>query len=310
MGDVVPDSRRGRYFGLRTGVVGVIGTGANVLAGLFLDRVAAPLSFQVVIGVAVLSAALGIAQYFLHYDPPSVRSPVPLGRVLGAPLRDAGFRRFLRFTVYWNFVVMLAAPFVVPYFLDGLGMSFAQVASWSALAAVSALATTSLWGAVADRWGNKAVLQVGTFVAGVTLPAMWILAAWTGNLSFIWASAVFDALAWGGIGPAVFNLSLATAPRSERAAYLAMVGLAGGLAGFLGGLASGPLLLLFTPLAFDLGTVHVTGYHMLFALSGTLRAQGWRLVRAVPEASAWRTRDVLRAMRTQWRTLGFFWRSG
>lgn len=310
MGDVVPENRRGRYFGFRTGVVGVIGTSANVAAGLFLDRVAAPLSFQVVLGVAVLSAALGIAQYLFHYDPPSPRAPVPLAKVLGSPLRDAGFRRFLRFAVYWNFVVMLAAPFVVPYFLDGLGMTFAQVAVWSALAAVSALGTTVLWGTVADRSGNKAVLQVGTFLAGVAMPAMWILAGWTGNLSFIWASAVFDALAWGGIGPAVFNLSLATAPKGERAAYLAMVGLAGGLAGFLGGLASGPLLVLFTPLAFDVGAVHVTGYHLLFALSGTLRAQGWRLVRSVPEAAAWRTRDVLRAMRTQWRSLGFFWRSG
>lgn len=306
MGDVVPVERRGRYFGFRTGLVGVVGMAANIGAGLFLDRVAAPLSFQLVIAVAVLCGLLGAGLLFLQWDPPTPRQRVTLPALLRAPLADPNFRRFLGFGVYWQFAVMLGAPFVLPYFLDELHMSFTQVAIWSAVAATSALATTTLWGHVADRAGNKSVLAIGSWVAGVALPSLWILAGLTGDLRFIWASAVFDAVAWGAIGPAVFNLALASAPPAQRASFLAMYGLTTGLAGFLGGLLSGPLLLLFRALELPAGW---TAYHSLFLLSGLFRAQAWRLLRRVAETNAWRTRDLVKQLRLAWRGPGFFWRS-
>ena len=161
---------------------------------------------------------------------------------------------------------------------------------------------------MADRFGNKVVLAIGTVLAGAALPLCWILAGLTGRLEFVWASAVFDALAWGAIGPAIFNLALASAPRSERAAFIAVYSLATGLAGFAGGLLSGPLLTLFLSLNFQPFGVSWTGYHTLFVLSGCLRVQAWRFLRPVQETNAWRTRDVLRELRSPWRKIGFPWR--
>ena len=43
--------------------------------------------------------------------------------------RDVAFRRYLRFTLYWNFVVMLSGPFVTPFFLDALGMTIVSASS-------------------------------------------------------------------------------------------------------------------------------------------------------------------------------------
>src|SRR5690606_3055187 len=137
MGDVVPEDRRGRYFGLRTGVLGVVGMLANLAAGAFLDAVAPPLSFRVVILVGVGCALVGVALLLLHHDPPTERRRLRLGQLLAQPFREPNFRRFLRFAVYWHLVVMLGAPFVVPYFLEELGMTFTQVAIWSSIAAVT-----------------------------------------------------------------------------------------------------------------------------------------------------------------------------
>jgi MFS family permease len=310
IGDVVPDNVRGRYFGARTGIAGLMGTIANLSAGWYLDRVAAPLGFQVVIWVGIACAAISAALYLLHYDPPSTRERVSLVNVVRTPLADRNFRRFLVFAVYWQFAVFLSAPFVFPYFLDQLRLTFTQIAIWSAIAASSALATTMLWGRVADRVGNKAVLAIGTFVAGVALPTCWILAGVTGRLAYIWVSAVFDAVAWGAIGPAIFNLALASAPRGKRTAFIAMYALASGVAGFIGGLLSGPLLLLMQPLAsLSLGGIPLTPYYGLFLLSGVARSQAWRLLRMVQETNAWRTRDLLRQLRHGWRMAGFFWRA-
>lgn len=309
MGDVVPERERGRYFGFRTGLTGVVGMLANIVAGVWLDRVAAPLSFQVVFAAAVGSGLVGVWLYTRHYDPPTPSTPLPWRDVLGLPLRNHGFRRFLIFAVYWTFVVFLAAPFVFPYFLDELRLTFTQVAIWTSIAATTALFTAALWGRVADRSGNKSVLAVGTFIAGVALPAMWILAGITGELAFVWASAVFDAVAWGAIGPAMFNLALASAPQANRVVYIAMQSFATGIAGFVGGVVSAPLLLAFRTVEGPVGEVHVSAYYLLFALSGVLRASAWIVLRPVPEANAWRTRDLLRSMRTGWKGLGFPWRS-
>lgn len=310
MADVVPDHVRGRYFGARTGIAGVVGTVANLSAGWYLDRVAAPFGFQVVLTVGVVSAAISVLLYLTHYDPPTPRESASLGSVFRTPLADPNFRRFLLFAVYWQFAVFLSAPFVFPYFLDQLRLTFTQIAVWSAIAATAALLTTSVWGRLADRFGNKAVLAIGTFVAGVALPACWILAGITGRIFYIWLSAIFDAVAWGAIGPAIFNLALASAPRGKRMSFIAMYALGSGVAGFLGGLLSGPLLLLLQPLAsWNLWGVQLTPYYGLFLLSGVARSQAWRLLRKVQESNAWRTRDLLRQVRHGWRMSGFFWRA-
>ncbi|HZJ10494.1 MAG TPA: MFS transporter [Trueperaceae bacterium] len=308
MGDVVPEARRGRYFGTRTGVLGVIGMVANLGAGAFLDRVAAPLSFQVVIGVAVVSSFVAILLLLLHFDPPTVPRRLQLREVFKEPIADKNFRRFLGFSIYWQFTVMLGAPFVMPYFLERLSMSFTQVALWTSIAATTALATTILWGRVADRVGNKGVLAIGTFLAGALLPSNWILAGLTGNLGFIWVSAAFDAIAWGAIGPAIFNLALVSAPRSGRVIFIAQYSLVSGVAGFVGGVLSGPLLLFLSGLDYRWLPAGWSGYHSLFAISGIGRMLAWAWLRRVKEANAWRTRDLLRSVRSAWRSLGLMWR--
>lgn len=309
MADIVPAHRRGAYFGLRTGVIGVIGMLGNLLAGALLDRLAAPLGFQLVLGIAVISGLLGMLLYLFHFDPPVSAARHSLAKLVQVPLRDANFRRFLLFAIYWQFSVFIAAPFVFPYFLDELGMSFTQTAIWSVIALTCALGTTIFWGRIADQSGNKAVLAVGTFVAGAVLPTCWILAGLSGNLDFIWASAVFDAVAWGAIGPAIFNLALASAPAPSRMMYMGMYSLASGVAGFLGGVLSGPLLSLLQQLEFSVFGLLISGYHLLFLLSGVARAQAWRFLRGVEETNAWRTRDVLRYLRSGWRAIGMPWRS-
>jgi MFS family permease len=308
MGDVVPEDRRGRYFGLRTGVLGIVGMVANLGAGAFLDRVDAPLSFQVVLAVGVACAIVGVVLLLMHHDPPTERRRVRLGEMLGQPFRDQNFRRFLRFAVYWHFVVLLGAPFVMPYFLQELGMTFTQVALWSSIAAVTALFSTVLWGRVADATGNKAVLAIGTFLAGVALPSTWILAGLTGNLAFIWVSAAFDAVAWGAIGPAIFNLALVSAPRTGRVSFVAAYSLVTGVAAFLGGTLSSPLLGWFQTLGAPSFLPGWTGYHTLFLVTALGRASAWVLLKPVQEERAWRTRDLLRSARTAWKSLGMPWR--
>lgn len=306
MGTVVPEERRGRYFGSRAAVVGLTGTAANLAAGAFLDRIAAPLNFQWVLAMAVLLSLLGVLTYLFHYEPPGQTVRHGVRETLFAPWRDRNLRRLLVFGIYWQAAVLLSAPFVIPYFLAHVRMTFTQIAIWSAIASLTALVSNARWGAVADRYGNKAVLAIGTFLAGL-LPLVWMLAG-PGRLWPIWLGGVLDAFAWGAIGPAIFNLTLASAPGERRLDFIAAFSLATGLAGFVGGAMSGQLFTLFDRLPWSPFGSAWTPYHSLFLLSAALRMSAWVLLRPVQETDAWRTRDVLRQVRFAWRGIGFPWR--
>lgn len=85
-----------------------------------------------------------------------------------------------------------------------------------------------------------------------------------------------DALAWGAGGPAIFNLLLVSAPKGNRASYIAMYSLVSSLAGFIAGAMSGPLYELLNQV--DLSAW--SGYHSLFVLSGLLRLSAiWPLLK-------------------------------
>lgn len=293
MGDVVPDAIRGRYFSMRNGLLGIVGTISGLSAGWFLDHTPAPAGFQVLLLIAVIFALIGIRLYAFHYEPKLVRPDTSLLRTISEPFHDRNFRRFLVFSVYWTASVMLAAPFVIPYFFTHLKMSFTQLAIWSAIASVSTLVIGAWWGRIADRVGHKQVLKVTTFLAGSVHPVCWMLAT-PGNLTFVWISGVMDALSWGGINVAMFNLSIVTAPRQKRMIYLSVIGAVTGITGFCAGILSGTLLEWLLKHEAHFGSFHWTGYHSLFAIAGFFRMQAWWLLGPVQEAKAVSAREILR----------------
>jgi MFS family permease len=291
MSDVVPARERGRYFGLRGGILGVVGMLANLLAGVMLDRLPSPLDFQVVYGVGVACGVLAAVLLLAHSEPPMKTVVLKLSETIFMPLKDRQFQRFLLFTIYWTASVLVAAPFVYPYFLKYLKMSFTQVAIWSIIAAVCGLVTSAVWGRIADRVGNKPVLAINTVLAGTLLPLSWMLASST-NLWPIWISGAIDALVWGALGPAYFNLAVVSAPQSQRAAYIAVLSAVQGMVGFAVAAGSGVLFGLFVQWGASTSQ-GFSAYHWLFLLSGSMRALAWLWLRPVAEERAWRTRDVL-----------------
>jgi MFS family permease len=295
MGDVVPATERGRYFGMRGGALGIVGMLANLAAGAFVDAVIAPVSFQIVLISAVISGCVAASLLLTHSEPLVTSPRLPLVETFTVPFKDQNFRRYLWFASYWTFAVLIGAPFVIPYFLNHLKMTYTQVAIWSVIAAISALVFSPQWGRLADRVGNKPILQITTIGAGTLLPLTWLLAT-PGNLWPIWFAGVVDALIWGAIGPAQFNLALSSAPKENRASFIAVLSAITGLTGFIGGLLSGVLLDGFAVVSptFTVAGYEWTPYQSLIVVSALLRTQAWRFLRGVSEEGAWRTRDVMK----------------
>jgi hypothetical protein len=302
----VPQDIRGNYFGFRGGLLSIVGLAASLGAGLMLDHIGEPVNYLLTLCLALCFALGGIYLYSEHHVPRMEPHVLGFREILLKPLADRNFRRLLAFVTYWQASIFLAAVFVYPYFLQHLRLSFSQVAIYQSIAALCTLFLARRWGQVADRVGNKAVLSITTFIAGSLLPLTWMLAR-PGEPGFIYLSAIVDAVAWSAIGPAIFNLSLATAPSQVRGAYLGVISLFSGVAGFLGGLLSAPLLEFFRGMEFTVYGFEWTAYHTLFFVSACFRMQAWRFLKPLHETRAWRTRDVLRSVK-YFRFVGFFWR--
>lgn len=303
MGAVVPEERRGRYFGRRAGIVGVVGMLASLAAGWFLDHITAPISFQLVLGLSVVFALVGASLLLFHFEPLKHKQQLPFQEVLFTPWKSANFRKFLFFAGYFHFGIFLSAALITAYFLQELKMTFTQLAIFSIIASTTALITTNVWGRLADRFGNKPILAASVLIMGIGFPTTWILAGLYQNLNYIWLSAVIDAIAWGAGGPAIFNLALVSAPKNERLSFIAMYSLVTGLMGFLGGAVSGPVLEFLS--RFSLGVW--IPYYSLFVLSGFMRASSILFLLRVEETREWIDRPLLRQLRP-WRRIGFPWR--
>lgn len=239
MADLVPEKQRGRYFGFRNAFLGLVGTLGNLAAGTLIDHLGKPWGFLLVLAVG---AAAGVASASIlrwQYEPPSTAKPPSL-RDFATPFSDRRFRGFLGFVVLFMGAVSVGSPFVVPLWLQYDKMTFAQVGLWTVIAATCGLFVGPLWGRIADRAGHWRVLLWTSTVAAVVLPPLWLLAS-PGRLQTIWAAAVCDPFAWAGLGTALTNVALQSAPLEQRNLYLALYWMAYAVGGVLGASLGGAL---------------------------------------------------------------------
>jgi MFS family permease len=276
--DVIPERVMGRHMGGR--LAAAIGAGAviSLLAGLGAglgwtrEVLGEVLPYSIIFGVAGVLGMIGTAQLMGVQEPamPRTESASPLA-LIQRPLRDRGFRAVLVFMGCWAFAQNLALPFFAVYMFDRLGLSISVVVGLSVLTQLVNVALFPIWGGLADRFSNKAViaasglLMVFSFLLWplMTLGTMPVengaAVVEAGDVvveavgarpdGFYWATwplliAAHVVLGVGtaGVALAAGNLALKAAPRGEATAFLATNALITGmgaavapiLAGFLG----------------------------------------------------------------------------
>jgi len=297
LGDLIPRTSLGRFFGLRNALLGAVSTLVTVAGGAYLDHTAAPSSFRTLLLIAAL-VGLGAVTLLGRYPEPSLSVPGGVSsRSEGSPFHDPAFRVLVMYAGYWFFAASLSAPFVLPYFLEGLKMTYAQVSLWSAGVAGCSLLFGPLWGRLADRVGNKPILYLVTLLASSLLPLSLLLAT-PSSLGWVWLSAVLEALVTSALGFGLLGLILSTSPPQRRSRYLASFSALTGLSGFVGSTLAGPLFLLFTALLPRLGEVSSgwTPYQALLLCSALLRLPTVLLLRRVKEEGAWSLRSLFSSL--------------
>lgn len=275
MVDLVPESHRGRYFGLRNTAMATLGMGVLWLGGGYLDLQRA--AGQEALGFGALFAVAGgaalLAQLALTAQPePRRRFLPPEQGLLARPFAAPGpYRRFLAFAALWFLCATLSGPFYTVYALNELRFSYGFIATYSNAATAIALLTQPLWGRLIDRAGPVYVLRL--CIAGVVLlPALWL--GMTPTLTWpIWLDMIATGLFWPGVNLGLAMALFRVAPADHRAVYLgAFAALTGAMVALAAALGSGVLALFARLVGPETGW---NAYQVLFLLTSTGRLCAW-----------------------------------
>ena len=246
--DLIPTDRRSAYLGRRLAVA----TAAAIVASLLVayavtlyrreggDVVAAQAG---VFTVGALAGLVGVG--FLARVPEPAMRPIrrrPLRDVLVVPLRDARFRALLVFLAAWNFAATMASPFFAVYMLRVMRLPMATVVGMTVISQVATVLFFRVWGALADRYGNRPVLQISgpLFMLSLLLwPFTMTPDATQFTLPLLVGIHLLVGISTAGVTLCTGAIALKSAATGNATAYLATNALVAGAAAIVAPLVGG-----------------------------------------------------------------------
>lgn len=215
MGDLVPPARRGRYFGLRNAVSGLVFVAAFFAAGGWLtlcerhDQLTRlglnGRDFGFLVLFAMAGATRFVSAWFLSriHEPPyrlEHTDRFSLWEFIRRAPR-AHFGRFVFYCMLINVGVGSVTPFLPWFWLDQRGYSPAAFAAVMTANLLAGVLSQPGWGRLVDRIGSKRVLGIGGI--GMVLSPPLLLAC-----DSFWSFAAI--MAYDGIVYAAFTSAMAT----------------------------------------------------------------------------------------------------
>jgi MFS family permease len=274
--DLVPERRRGRFFGRRTQLMSIMTFASLSAAGLALEffeqRALAHWGFAAIFAVALGARLYSLAQLMRMHEPLARLAPLTLPPLAGLleRMRGSDFTRFALFVAFMNLAVAIASPFYTLYMLRDLRFSYLEFTAATAFSVLMQFAALNLWGRLSDVFGNLRVVQV-TSIMFPAFPILWVL------FPNFWAILVFQffgGVAWAGFSLAAGNFLYDVAPPEKRAAYSAVHQALSNTAVF-GGALLGGFLATHAPQELHLGAytvVFASGVWLALCASGVARA--------------------------------------
>lgn len=258
MGDVVPEDRRGRFFGHRNRAVMAGMVVSMLLAAVVMSRFTACglpwLGFGLLFGLSAAARLVCSRLMRRHADPPLAVPDVIGARGLSwwGRLRGSPFAYFALVHTLLNGAVTLAGPFFPLYMLRDLHWDYLRFTAMTVAFLLAQISVIRWWGALCDRHGNRVVYLATSLLA--PLPML----AWCVSSDFrvlLGAQMVSGALG-AGLNLAASNYmydSVASAYRARVISYQSLlVAVVNVGAGLLGAALARRL-----PHDFSLATLHV-----------------------------------------------------
>lgn len=241
MGDLVPESRRGRFFALRTRLSSLANFSALLGAGFVLEGFdLLGITYAGFAAIFVFAACMRLTSAWhlsRMLDPPGhvAALEAPWHRELWSGLRDTPLLRFSLFFACMQFSVAIAAPFFALYMLRDLHFSYTEFMFNTAASVCVQFLTLARWGRLSDLFGNRLILVT---TGGIIpfLPALWMLST---HYFYLLGVQMLSGLAWAGFTLSATNTLFDLIPREKRASLMAAHNVLAAFGVFLGAVVGG-----------------------------------------------------------------------
>jgi MFS family permease len=246
MADLVPTEIRGRFFGRRNRITGLIVAVFTYVSGGVLQLLTGNTSLAFTIIFAGAIASRLVSFYFLR------QMVEPTGTETGQQQHDGllnmvrglfstNIGMFIAFCALINFTATIASPFFSPYMLNGLGLSYINYTALNSAGIFATIGFMTWWGKRMDRAGSARMLKLSSLLIPF-VPIGWTLSR---NLGWLIGMEVFSGFAWAGfqLSSSVFIFDAAPARNRTRyiALYNALIFIGASLGSLTGGIVA-PLL--------------------------------------------------------------------
>lgn len=272
MGELFPAQLRGRVFGERNMLLGLVSLLATAVAGPFLDRVAFPVNYLLLFlaSFACVMASWAYLTRLREGAPAPGRCqdsrwhPRAMALLVRETLRGQEFAALTLAAFVFHLGLQLPAALFTLLFVNTLRLSTSWIGAFSVIAGVFSVLTFKWWGRLADARGSRYALALSMLVL-VPLPIFY------GLVRSPWPIVILMAIggvAGAGFGLAIFNALLDCSPSGKREDYVAVFNTLMGLTGFL------------MPVV-GVALYHRWGFLNVFIVAALVRVVGtWMLFRA------------------------------
>lgn len=298
--DLVPEDRRGRFFGLRNAILNFTAVFLAYGAGRVMDRLKSQgqegLGYALAFSLAVVLGLVSTLLLIRQPEPqPPPRARPEIREIFLGPLQEPQFRRLIFFLAIWFLTGTLASPFYLVHLLKNLRFSFTEVAVYSMIGGVIGVLFQLLWGRAIDRFGSRPVTVLNFALVGI-MPLLWLFATPQFRLP-IWIDGVLNGVVWTGANLGLWNLLLDLADNPTRKeSYFAIYTVVTGLGAFLASLAAGTIAQLISGFKLKLLGADFYNYDVMFLAAGIARFACLPLLLKVKEKGSEPVRHTIRAL--------------
>lgn len=266
IGDLVPERKRGLYFGRRNRIMGLVTflslvAGGAILQIFFNTFGTAYGGFLCIFFLAFIMRLCSFAALRLKYEPPFQPELRTRGQMADLFLNKANnnYRFYVFYLSLINGAIYLSAPFFAPYMLVTLKFSYMRYTMITATLILVKFIMMPVWGRLMDRYGAKKILSI----TGMTMPLVPLFWVFSANVFYLIAVQCYSGFVWAGFELAAFNFIYNISDKKMLPVHVTYYTVFNGVAMLAGGLSGGVIARFAAP--------YVPAYLFIFFLSFVLR---------------------------------------
>jgi MFS family permease len=267
MTELVDPEIRGKYFGMRNFITGLVAIPSLLIAGYLLDALGKGFwAFLVLFSIGSVFGILDCYSTKIQDEDESSRVPMINMSAIFEVLKIKGvYRNYMIAISLWILTMNLVGPYATVMMINVFKYDYATLGILTMVSTVAAAFFQPLWGRLGDKYGNLKMLKLSISIQTL-LTLGWIFA-----VPYMYYMLPFQIgigiIATAGTGLTSFNFLLEIVPTFGKTEAFSVYASMTNLAAFIGNLLSGFLFVLFASIHFNLSLWVIDAYRLVFIVS-------------------------------------------